>query len=124
MDGSNAVAPGKEGASIKAIWGAQWRCRRSRIGTVLNALFTICPRARYSRLMAIFALIAAAVLPASAVLPPQSPRGAITQATASVRILSGERIGADSLPQTAIVRDTQVRGSDGSEKPARLVEFP
>ena len=74
--------------------------------------------------MALFALIAAAVLEANTLPPPPAPRGASVQATATVRILSGERIGAESLPETATVRDTQVRGADGSQKPARIVEFP
>ena len=74
--------------------------------------------------MAVFALLAATVLQANSLPPAQAPHGALVQATASVRILAGERITADSLPETAIVRDTQVRGPDGSEKPARLIEFP
>jgi hypothetical protein len=48
----------------------------------------------------------------------------IAQATATVRILQGERITADKLPETAMVVETRVRGSDGVERAARLVEFP
>ena len=73
--------------------------------------------------MPVLVLLAAAILPAHALPPPQPARGAITQATASVRIISGQRVSADNIPETAIVRDTSVRGADGSEKSARLVEF-
>jgi hypothetical protein len=74
--------------------------------------------------MAFLSLVAAALLAAQATPPLPSPQRALVQATASVRILSGERVSADKIPEAAIVRDTKVRGADGSEKPARLVEFP
>ncbi len=62
----------------------------------------------------------------SAPRPAAGDRGGavVRQATASVRIVSGERISASDIPQSALVKDTQVRGSDGIERPARLVEFP
>ena len=74
--------------------------------------------------MVLLALLAAIAQPTSALPPPQVPRGAIVQATATVRIIAGERISADNMPDTAIVTDTRVRGEDGVERPARLVEFP
>jgi hypothetical protein len=33
-------------------------------------------------------------------------------------------VSADKIPEAAIVRDTKVRGADGSEELARIVEFP
>lgn len=74
--------------------------------------------------MGLLSLVAAALLAAQATPSPPSPHRALVQATASVRILSGERVSADNIPEAAIVRDTRVRGADGSQKPARLVEFP
>jgi len=64
----------------------------------------------------------AAVLAGTAGDP--APRAPIVQATATVRILPGARITASEVPETAIVRETRVRGSDGIERNARLVEFP
>ena len=74
--------------------------------------------------MLLFALAVIATSPVDGLPPPQTPGRAIRQATATVRILAGERIGAGKLPETAIVTDTVVKDADGSEKPARLVEFP
>lgn len=54
----------------------------------------------------------------------QSRTGAIQQATASVRIISGARITPTEMPESAIVRDTQMRGADGSRTMSRIVEFP
>jgi hypothetical protein len=56
--------------------------------------------------------------------PAVSSRVPITQATATARIVHGERITAGSVPETAMVVETEVRGSDGIERKARLVEFP
>ncbi len=74
--------------------------------------------------MLLFALAVIATAPVDGSSPPQTPGRAIQQATATVRIIAGERISADRLPETAIVTDTKVKSADGSEKPARLVEFP
>lgn len=73
--------------------------------------------------MVLIALALATANPAGQLPPPNSSR-AIQQATASVRIVPGERVSADRLPETAIITDTVVRGADGSAAPARLVEFP
>ena len=60
-----------------------------------------------------------------AVQPSDLPAAsAVHQAKASVRIISGERVTADRLPEQALVRDTEVRAADGSLTTARLVEFP
>ena len=74
--------------------------------------------------MLLFALAAIAASPVDGPSPPQMPGRAIHQATATVRIVAGERIGAGRLPETAIVTDTMVKDADGSERPARLIEFP
>ena len=73
--------------------------------------------------MVLLALALATANPAGGP-PPPSPSLAIQQATASVRIVPGERVSADRLPETAIITDTVVRAADGSAAPARLVEFP
>lgn len=74
--------------------------------------------------MLLFALAVLATAPADGPPPPRIPGRAIQQATATVRIIAGERISAGRLPETAIVTETKVKDADGSETPARLVEFP
>ena len=72
--------------------------------------------------MVTWTLIAAA---AAAAQPAQPARIEVAaQATATVRIVKGERISASRLPTDAIVRETKVRGTDGVESAYRLVEFP
>lgn len=62
---------------------------------------------------------------AAAAQPASPPRIELAvQARASVRIVSGSRITAEKLPEEAIVRETEVRGADGSKATARLIEFP
>ena len=73
---------------------------------------------------ALLLLAVAASGSAQAPVEPIAPRTPLVQATATVRIVSGERITAGELPRTAIVRDTKVRGADGIERDARIVEFP
>lgn len=70
------------------------------------------------------ALLAATAVP---VAPERAwrPRGeAVRQATVSVRIVSGARIAEGKVPDTAMVGETRVRGADGVQRTARLVEFP
>jgi len=74
--------------------------------------------------MLLFALALAATEPVDGTAPPQLPARAIQQATATVRIVAGQRISAGRPPQDAIVTDTMVKGADGSEQPVRLIEFP
>lgn len=74
--------------------------------------------------MVLLALALIAAPPSGAPAPPHRPTSAIQQASATVRIISGERITADHMPEAAIVTDTKIRAADGSETPARLVEFP
>ena len=70
-------------------------------------------------------LVIALVAATAAAQPSDRPAAsAVHQAKASVRIVSGERITAERLPESALVRDTEVRSADGSLKTARLVEFP
>lgn len=65
------------------------------------------------------------LLAATAGQPSQPARLEVArQATATVRIVKGERISASRLPGEAIVRETKVRGADGTESAYRLVEFP
>ena len=71
--------------------------------------------------MLLLAQLAAAV--ASQASPPATAP-IVRQARASVRIVSGERISAERIPQAAVVRDKQVRNADGSWTSSRLVEFP
>ena len=62
---------------------------------------------------------------AVAAQPAQPPRLEVArQATATVRIVKGERISATQLPGYAIIRETRLRGADGIESAYRLVEFP
>lgn len=95
--------------------------RRSRIGTVLNALFTIGRRRRYTVVMLLLAILAATAAPEAA--PPRRPEVA-EQARASVRIVSGAWVTAQDIPREALVRETRVEAADGSVSTARLVEFP
>lgn len=74
--------------------------------------------------MLLFALAVMATAPVDGPPAPHTPARAIHEATATVRIIAGERISAGRLPETAIVTDTILKDADGSEKPARLVEFP
>ena len=70
--------------------------------------------------MIAIALAAAAV----AAPPPQAERPVVRQATATVRILSGARVGPAESPGEALVRKARIREPDGSETVVRLVEFP
>ena len=69
-------------------------------------------------------LAIAAAIAAAQAWQPQS--GATSQATATVRIVSGERVRFDAVGERAMsqptLRDTKVR-IGGTEVPARLVEF-
>src|SRR5690348_7846624 len=111
MDGKGAAAPGKEAASIKAIWAAQWRCRSPASGQCLTACLPFAIRGVTPSVMVLLALALATAIPAGGQLPPKQPSRAIQHATASVRILPGERVSADRLPETAIITDTTVRGA-------------
>ena len=75
-------------------------------------------------MIAAIVLAAAAAAGASSAEPSPASRVPIAQATATVRIVQGERITADKLPETAMVVETRLRGSDGIERAVRLVEFP
>jgi hypothetical protein len=73
-----------------------------------------------------FMLLAAAL--ASSTPPPSTvsrPVGAVAQATATIRIVSGIVLKLDSptTPGAPPSRDTVVRTADGSSQPAKLIEF-
>jgi hypothetical protein len=69
-------------------------------------------------------LALAAAIAAAQAWQPQS--GATSQATATVRIVSGERVRFDAVSDRVMsqptLRDTKLR-IGGTEVPARLVEF-
>jgi hypothetical protein len=88
---------------------------------MLNVLFTIGGPGSYPCAMFVLAL-AAATLAAPA--PQPTLRPVLQQATATVRIIAGERISATDLPRDAMIRDTEVKGADGGAQKVRLVEFP
>lgn len=70
-------------------------------------------------------LLAALLAATAAAQSPQAVGGTtLQQASATVRIVPGERISAAELPRDALVRDTHVKGADGQSKTVRLVEFP
>lgn len=71
--------------------------------------------------MLVFALAVAAAA-AQPILPPGI--SAVQQARATVRIVSGARVTAERTPDDALIRDTRIRGEDGTQKTARLIEFP
>jgi hypothetical protein len=70
-------------------------------------------------------LVASAAALSAPVQPPRwAPSGAVAQATASVRIISGVRLKfGDENPQAPKARDRKVRTEDGLVRPARLIEF-
>lgn len=71
------------------------------------------------------AMMILALLAAAAAQPAEPPKlAAATQARATVRIVRGERISAARIPPDAIVSETRVKSADGSQSPARLIEFP
>ena len=68
--------------------------------------------------MMILALIAAA-----ASQPVEARAGAVVQASATVRIISGKRMTLGTKVPEAELRRTSVRDADGRQKPAQLIEF-
>jgi hypothetical protein len=121
MDGFAAVAPGKA-APLSKRFRARNGEGRSRIGTVLNDLFTIAARERYTKSMMLLAILASATAAAPAQWTPA--REPVVQATASVRIVPGARISSARIPAEAMVSERKIRGADGVERNARIVEFP
>jgi hypothetical protein len=72
-----------------------------------------------------FVFLAAAATAGASAPEQRPPSGTpLVQATATVRIVQGERVTASEVPKIAMVNDTRVRGSDGVERDGRLVEFP
>jgi hypothetical protein len=90
---------------------------------VLNALFTIGRRRRYTAVMLLLAILAATATAPVEAAPPRRLEVA-EQARASVRIVSGAWVTAQEIPSEALVRETRVEAADGSMSTARLVEFP
>jgi hypothetical protein len=70
-------------------------------------------------------LAAFALLAAAAPAPVHEPTKAVTQAQATVRIISGAkiRLSAASQPEGHVMKRTQVTVEDGTRRPAQLVEF-
>ncbi len=62
---------------------------------------------------------------AAAAAPVQPPVGATARAQASIRILQGYRLIAegDRTPEGRPFARKFIRGEDGEQRPARLVEF-
>ena len=94
----------------------------SHRGTELKTSFTISAGARYHRAM--FLMTAAALVAATAPTPSTQPVRPAVQARATVRIVSGARLRLGEEPGANLppVRDTFVR-SDGTARPAKLIEF-
>ena len=69
--------------------------------------------------MLVVALLAAAASQQAAATRPTP----VVQATATIRIISGERLKLGQQPQSAQLRQAQFRDSDGQVRPARLIEF-
>ena len=67
--------------------------------------------------------LAAAAIAASTP-QPNGPAPVVVQATATVRILSGVRLKLDSATNSGapLAHDTMVK-TDGTQQPARLIEF-
>ncbi len=55
--------------------------------------------------------------------PGTARAGAVLHATATVRIIAGERLTLGAKISQAELRRTHVRDTDGQLKPARLIEF-
>ena len=68
--------------------------------------------------------LAAAAIAASSSAPPSGPAPVAVEATATVRIVSGVRLKLDSPTNAgAPAAHDSVVTTDGSQKPARLIEF-
>lgn len=76
--------------------------------------------------MVLIALLAAAAASAPANAEPtvSAQRPIVRQATATVRIVSGARVEASSIPGEALIRNVRTEAADGSRQDSRLVEFP
>ena len=72
--------------------------------------------------MVILALLTAAASPPESV-PAQARAPVLTQARASVRIVSAARVAAGRVPEEAIVTPVRVHADDGSQRTEQLVEF-
>jgi hypothetical protein len=97
--------------------------RRAIAGRNLKTLFTKSAAARYDAAMILIA--AAAIAASSAPVSPWRASGAVAQAQAMVRIVSGVRLhlGQESNEGAPSLRDTVVRTQGAAVQPARLIEF-
>jgi hypothetical protein len=75
--------------------------------------------------MVLFAAAALATSLAPPPPPPPRPTGAVVQATATIRVISGValKLDAPSNPGAPRSRNSLIRASDGSLTPAKLIEF-
>ena len=68
-------------------------------------------------------MIILALIAATAAQPQEARVGAVVQATATVRIISGRRLTLGTKVPEAELRQSSVRDIDGQPKPAQLIEF-
>ena len=70
-------------------------------------------------------LLAAAAASFAAPSAPPSRAAAVVQATATIRVISGVQLkfGAASNPGAPPARETKVKAADGTDHPAKLIEF-
>lgn len=94
----------------------------SRAGTRVKALFTIACVARYAFGMVIFA---AAMLAATLVPQAVAPVSPERQARATVTILTSSTLRFAEIERTQpkSLRESRVRGADGTVEKIKLVEF-
>jgi hypothetical protein len=96
-------------------------------GTRVKAAFTIAAPERYAFWMVIFASLALASAPLAVPLEPVEPQAAVPerQARATVTILSAAKLRFADIErdQPKSLRETAVRGADGSIEVLKLVEF-
>ncbi len=97
------------------------------IGTRVKAAFTIALLERYAFGMVIFASLALATATLAVPLERVEPQAVapVRQARATVTILPAARLHFDDIErdQPEALRETVVRGADGSTEVLKLVEF-
>jgi hypothetical protein len=96
---------------------------RAIAGRNFKTLFTKSTPARYDPGMIL--ITAAAIVASPVPMPPWRASGAVAQAQAMVRIVSGVRLHFDQESNQGAppLRDTVVRTQGAAVQPARLIEF-
>lgn len=66
-------------------------------------------------------LVAAALVTA----PPEQPASVVAQVTATIRVVAGIQLKLDGSPNpdAPSARDSVVKANDGTNQPAKLIEF-